>query len=204
VALFRSRLERRLWLAAGGLQAAIFLSLAWVRPVSAALRDLGLLRGAMIGAFLAVAAGAGWALARTRPGGREVAVLLPFAGFYLAVLATMERAEEAFHFVEYGALGGLVYGALAARRAAAPFSPAGAGAPGAAEPPLRAPGLGLRALAPPALGAALLTALAGWVDEGIQHLLPTRYYDLRDVGFNALAGVVAVGALTAWRLVRRR
>ena len=104
MALFRSRLERRLWLAAGGLLAAIYLSLGLVRPVSSALRDLGLLRGTMIGAFLAVAAGVGWALARTRPGWREVAVLLPFAGFYLWVLSTMERAEEAFHFVQYGSL----------------------------------------------------------------------------------------------------
>lgn len=196
MALFRSRLERRLWLAAGGLLTAIYLSLAWVRPVSEALRALGLLRGTLIGAFLAVAAGAGWALARTRPGWREVAVLLPFAGFYLAVLSTMARAEEAFHFVEYGALGGLVYGALAVRRSA--LDPRANPAAAADTRP------GLRALGPPALGAALLTALAGWVDEGIQLFLPRRYYDLRDIGFNALAGVVAATALTAWRLVRRR
>jgi hypothetical protein len=195
VALFRSRLERRLWLASGGLLAAIYLSLAWVRPVSEALRALGLLRGTLIGAFLAVAAGVGWALARTRPRWREVAVLVPFAAFYLAVLSTMERAEEAFHFVQYGSLGALVYGALAVRRAAGQLPAGGAAA---------APRPTLRALAPPALGAALLTAAAGWVDEGIQHVLPQRYYDLRDVGFNALAGVVAVAALTAWRLVRGR
>ncbi len=177
MAIFRTALERRLWLAAGGLLAAIYLTLAWVRPISDALRSWGLLRATMIGAFLAVAAVAGWALARSRPGWREVAVLAPFAVFYVAVLATMERAEEAFHFVEYGALGALIYGALAARR----------------PDYLR-----------PALGTVLLTALAGWADEGIQALLPERYYDLRDVGFNALAGVIAAVAITAWRLARRR
>jgi hypothetical protein len=33
---------------------------------------------------------------------------------------------------------------------------------------------------------------AGWIDELIQGLLPTRYYDLRDVAFNAAAGLLAL------------
>ncbi len=47
--------------------------------------------------------------------------------------------------------------------------------------------------------AVLFTLAAGWIDEGIQALLPTRHDDLRDVGFNALAGVMA---LTAFGLIR--
>lgn len=180
MAIFRNSLERRLWLAAGGLLAAIYLTLAWVRPISEALRSWGLLRATMIGIFVAVAAVAGWALARTRPGWREVAVLAPFAVFYVAVLSVMEQAEEAFHFVQYGAFAALVYAALAARR------------------PERDD------LVRPALGAMLVTAVAGWIDEGIQGLLPSRFYDLRDVGFNALAGVIASAAITAWRRTRRR
>ncbi len=43
--------------------------------------------------------------------------------------------------------------------------------------------------------ALLFTAAAGWLDEGIQALLPTRHYDLRDVGFNALAGALACASL---------
>jgi hypothetical protein len=43
--------------------------------------------------------------------------------------------------------------------------------------------------------ALLFTVAAGWLDEGIQALLPTRHYDLRDVGFNALAGALACAAL---------
>lgn len=203
MAIFRSRLERRLWLAAGGLLATIFATLAWVRPLSRALRDLGLLRGTMIGVFLVVAAGVAWAMARTRPRWPEVAVVVPFGGIYLAVLATMERAEEAFHFVEYGAFGGLVYGALAVRREA--WAAVARAAPAAANPdPPSPPRPGMHALLPPALGASIVTALAGWADEGVQHLLPGRYYDLRDVVFNALAGVLAAAALTCWRLVRRR
>ncbi len=43
--------------------------------------------------------------------------------------------------------------------------------------------------------ALVFTLAAGWLDEGIQALLPSRVYDLRDVGFNALAGVLACGSL---------
>jgi hypothetical protein len=41
----------------------------------------------------------------------------------------------------------------------------------------------------------LFVAAAGWIDEGIQALLPSRYYDLRDVAFNAAAGLMALAAI---------
>ena len=43
--------------------------------------------------------------------------------------------------------------------------------------------------------AFLFVAVAGWIDEGIQALLPSRFYDLRDVAFNAAAGLMALVAL---------
>ena len=45
------------------------------------------------------------------------------------------------------------------------------------------------------LASAVFVAAAGWVDEGIQALLPSRFYDLRDVAFNAAAGLLALTAL---------
>ena len=44
----------------------------------------------------------------------------------------------------------------------------------------------------------------GWLDEGIQWLLPGRVYDLRDVGFNALAAAMAVFGRLALAWARRR
>ena len=55
-----------------------------------------------------------------------------------------------------------------------------------------------------AVAAIALTTAAGWIDEGIQYLLPNRTYDLRDVAFNATAGTVAVAALTLRAWARRR
>jgi len=50
----------------------------------------------------------------------------------------------------------------------------------------------------------VLTVAAGWFDEGIQYLLPERYYDLRDVAFNAAAGALAVIALAGRERARSR
>ncbi|MCK5438817.1 MAG: hypothetical protein KAI97_02685 [Gemmatimonadetes bacterium] len=49
-----------------------------------------------------------------------------------------------------------------------------------------------------------MTALLSWLDEGIQALLPSRVYDLRDVGVNALAGLMAIAASLALARARRR
>ncbi len=55
----------------------------------------------------------------------------------------------------------------------------------------------------PAELTVVVTALLGWIDEGIQSLLPNRAYDLRDVGFNALAGLMAIVASLLLALARR-
>jgi VanZ family protein len=46
----------------------------------------------------------------------------------------------------------------------------------------------------------VVTSALGWIDEGIQALLPNRVYDLRDVGTNAFAAVMATLAsvVLAW------
>ncbi|MFQ5351431.1 MAG: VanZ family protein [Thermoanaerobaculia bacterium] len=171
-----SQRERRLWIWAGGLLLAIYASFYSVRPLADWLRERGLLRGTIIGLFL-LAAGLvlRWCLARS-PGWREIAVLAGFTLLYLAVLWPIRFPEERFHLLEYGLFAGLVYLALLERRR---------------------PGAELRWSAPAALVAALATGLAGWLDEGIQHLLPNRQYDWLDVGLNLLAAVLAIGALAA-------
>ena len=45
------------------------------------------------------------------------------------------------------------------------------------------------------VACALFVCAVGWLDEGIQALLPSRVYDLRDVGFNAAAGLMALVAI---------
>lgn len=38
----------------------------------------------------------------------------------------------------------------------------------------------------------VLVAVFGWMDEGIQYFVPDRYYDIKDVGLNALSGLLAL------------
>ena len=145
--------------------------------VSNALRDAGRLRltvGVVFG--LAAATLLGVLASRgwlRRP--RVWAVLGLAGAAYAAAIWPMNSPEEKVHFVEYGLVGVLAFFAAPVRLE------------------------GFRRFA----AAALFTAAAGWLDEGIQALLPSRYYDLRDVGFNAAAGVFALLALAGMRAAVR-
>lgn len=180
--LFHSQREKLLWIAAATLVAAIYALLYPMPQVVDLLRGRGLLRVTVVVAFVLAGIALAEAVRRTRPGWREVLAIAALAPAYALVLQAMRRAEEAFHFLEYGLLGVLVYLALIERFRA-------------------------RAAAPPwwiAPAAVVLTTAAGWLDEGIQALLPNRYYDLRDVGFNAAAGALAVAAVVLRTRARRR
>lgn len=181
---FLSPRERRLWLLAGLLLLLTWSTLYVARSVTTWLRDHNLLTVTMALMTVSLVAAVLWDLRRSRAGWRGWAVLAAVALVLAALAPVLTGPEEAMHFVQYGLFGGLAYGALRERRRAAA---------GHLSPPLRHP----------ALVAILLTALAGWGDEGIQYLLPNRYYDLRDVAFNAGAGVLAVAALAGREWARR-
>jgi hypothetical protein len=163
---------RRLGWLTGGYLGALYLSLYPFQFVLDFLRQRGLLRAAVAGVFVAAATGAAAFGIRARWTAAQWAVAAAAALLLALLAARLEVAQERLHLVEYGLLALLVRALLVARWGA-----------GAEQRELRA-----RA----ALGAVVLTAAAGWVDEGIQALLPNRYYDLRDVGFNAGAGLLAV------------
>lgn len=186
MSLFLTRRERNLWWSACGLLALIYSTLSLVRPLTEWLRDQNLLIPLLI---LLFAGFAGWGLRglRRRPPGRwEAGVLVGVALAYGVLFLTLHSAEEAMHFVEYGLVAVLVYEALSERKEA------------------RAVAGGWVLLRRPTLGAVLLTGAAGWLDEGIQHLLPDRYYDLRDVAFNAAAALLALAAIAGRDWARRR
>ncbi|GMU63701.1 MAG: hypothetical protein AMXMBFR34_54640 [Myxococcaceae bacterium] len=152
---------------------SIYGTLAVARRLTDALRDAGMLK-LTVGFGFALA---GLAVVVTvwrvpelrRP--RTLAALALSAVVYGLVVWPMDSPEEKLHFIEYGAVGVLAF---------------------LATPPLWT-------TRRRALGAALFTTAAGWLDEGLQAVLPSRHYDLRDVGFNALAGVLALGALLVIR-----
>ena len=77
--------------------------------------------------------------------------------------------EEALHVAQYALLGVLVYRALSHRVRDYSIYP-----------------LGL-----------LFTSMVGMVDEYIQWMVPSRYFDLRDIGINSFSGLLAQLGLVA-------
>lgn len=152
----------------------LYGTLSVARRITETVREAGLLRASVATAFGLAALALIVFLARN-PALRTPRTLLTTLAVglvYAAVVFPMSSPEEKLHFLEYGAVGVLAF-----------FS----------SPPAWT--------APRRFGfAAFFTLAAGWTDEGIQALLPNRYYDLRDVGFNALAGVMA---LAAFAVIRR-
>jgi hypothetical protein len=119
---------------------------------------------------------------RRAAGGREWAVLAVAAAAYALFAASLDVPQERLHLVEYGGLALLLRAAFAERRKAAGLPPSA------------------RAEIVRALGASIAV---GWVDEIVQGILPNRQYDLRDVGFNALAAAMALATAAALESARR-
>lgn len=176
---FRSVRERRLWVAVA---VAVSLLLAALYPfqlVLDALRARNLLRLSIAGLFLVVAVPVVYSLARRRAPLRAWIVLAAAGAVYLVLAVAMEVPQERLHLVEYGALAILLRAAFAESAA---VRPRGA----------HSTIVDLRSL--------LAATAIGWLDEAMQGILPNRMYDLRDVGFNALAAAVALGAAAALRV----
>ena len=111
---------------------------------------------------------------KRRPGRREIWVALGVTAVYgMAMLRMGGSPEERTHLFEYGIVAVLIYQALAER------------------------GRNGRRVPVPAALALVTAVLLGWLDEGIQALLPNRVYDTFDVASNSLAALIAIGANVA-------
>ena len=154
-----------------------YATLTVTRTLTNALRSANLLRwsvAALFGAACVVAV----LLLRRQIGQftwRLGVVVAAVLATYAAVIWPLQSPEEKVHFLQYGLIAVLAQAALPVRWSTTKR----------------------------ACVAAAFTGCAGWLDEGIQYLLPSRFYDLRDVGFNALAGVMALTAVAAIRWAGR-
>jgi hypothetical protein len=181
--LFLAQRERWLWTLAALLLLLIYGSSYLVRILLDRLMERGWLGGAVFLLFATVGAVLVVVLVRGRPGPREMGLIAAGALTYWVILSSMELPQERIHFVEYGLLGGLFYAALKERWSQRSWR--------------------LFSRRSPELWAVILTALAGWLDELIQAVVPGRFYDLRDVAFNALAGGLLVGIVALRDRIRR-
>jgi hypothetical protein len=152
---------------------AIYCTLGVIRPFTNYLRDHRALRPTVAVLFTLTAIATLLVIFRQKRNRTwPVAGALALTGLlYAAAIYPMDSPEEKVHFIEYGVVALLVDAS----------SPAGWSA------------------RKRFFLSALFVLAAGWIDEGIQAILPDRYYDLRDVFFDAAAGVMALVALTVLR-----
>jgi VanZ family protein len=165
--------EKKLWIAAALCLGAIYTAIFFARRLVDFLRARGEMRVTVLAVFALAGAVVGWRVLRSKPGWKEIVAVLLSGALYVLALSRLERHEERLHFLEYGLFAGFVEAALRER--------------------------GRRW---PGVTAIAITAVAGWIDEGIQAMVPGRIYDLRDVLFNAAAGLLAVLGITLRRLAR--
>ena len=149
--------------------AAIYSTLGLTSLLAEALLEAGMFTNAFIIAFFLMLIAVLTQGLRARPRGVELGIGLGIAAVYIMVFARMGIVERT-HLFEYSIVATLIYEALKERV-----------------------GQGHRVRVP-ALLAILISSMVGVTDEFIQLLLPNRVFDLMDMGFNALASLMAVTA----------
>ena len=155
MSFFSSRRERRLWLALVIVLAGIYGTLGNAPEIAAMLRERKSLTGATFVVFLVALVVISVLFIRRRPGRVEIAAGAGILIVYLLAWIRIGVAtpEERTHLFEYSLVAALVHEALLERR----------------ENGRRVP--------VPAILALIISILLGWLDEGIQSLLPNRVYD---------------------------
>lgn len=178
--LFTSARERRLWLWAIAVVVGIYSTLGLAQTLAKVLRDRDMIgAGSFIFSLFLVGAAVLALGLKARPRGVEIGVALGIVAVYLLVFLRMAIPEERGHIIEYSVLAVFIYEALTERVRNGRRVPAAA------------------------VIAWVMTALLGWLDEGIQALLPNRVYDIRDVGFNSFAAFLAIAASLALTWTRK-
>lgn len=178
--IFSSKRERRLWLALLIVLAAIYATLGQAPAIVAALGE-GILESAgnnLVFVIIVLLVVIPVFFIDKRLGRAEVAVGAGILTVYLLAWLRLGSWEERTHLFEYALVAALVHEALLERR----------------ENGRRVP--------VPALLALVISLLLGWLDEGIQSLLPNRVFELIDVAFNSIAATMIIGM--RWLVARAR
>jgi drug/metabolite transporter (DMT)-like permease len=179
--IFTSKRERHLWLWAFLIVLTIYSTLGLAGRLTEPLRERNLLNGLFFVGFTLIVAAIianGW---RKHTRQREIWMALGIVAVYgMAMVRVFVSPEERTHLIEYGIVAVLIYEALIERDRNG------------------------RRVSIPAIRAMVVIAVLGLLDEGIQGLLPNRIFDIRDIGFNALAGIMAIASTVVLTWARQR
>jgi len=158
------------WGYATALTLLIYSTLSIVRPISSYLRktipNVDLVGNISLILFVGLAILTAYIYIRKGRLNRlsTLCLLLIVLSIYAAIIWNIKLAEEKIHFFEYALLSFLCY---------------------------RAFRIDMNRITAYLL-SLILVILLGWGDELIQHLLPERYYDIRDVVMNGGGGLLGL------------
>ena len=169
-----------LWLAIAVYTRIVLVTAYFAQFALDALRAGNALAETVVAAFVLVAVVLAVVVVLRRPGIGELVLVVVGARAYLLVFSALHIVQERIHLIQYGLLGALAYAAFENHWS------------GDRQSSVR-----------PVVAALLLTTAIGWIDEGIQHLLPHRVYDSRDVALNAISGALAIGLVAGRQRLRR-
>ena len=172
--IFTSLREKKLWLWAFAVFAAIFSNLFIGQLITKIFNNQNTQAGILMFGMLLIGLAVTVHGLKTRPKKTEIAIWLGISAVYLLFFLRLGLAERS-HLIEYSVLAIFIHKAFNERARH-------------------------KKLPNPALWAILLSTSIGVIDEGIQLFLPYRVFDYNDILFNLLASTMAVGAslLIAW------
>ena len=172
MSIFTSKRERNLWLALAAALAGIYASMGHAPAIVATLgaNILEQVGDNLVLALLILLVAIPIGFIRKGARKTEAAIWAGIVALYLLAWLRLGSLEARTHLVEYSMVAGLIHEALLERRANGRNVPS------------------------PALLALTIAVLLGWIDEGVQSLLPNRVGDMMDVLFNTLAALLIIGA----------
>ena len=166
---FTSSRERRLWFWAVAVVVAIYSTLGLAGRLAEVIGEHPSLPAVFFFLMLLTVVAIVGSGLKGRPGRRDVWIALGVTAVYaMAVLRMGVSPAERTHLMEYSIVAVLIYQALRER----------------SENGRRVP--------VPAVLALVVTVVVGWLDEGIQAVLPNRVYDNFDVFSNFVAATIGI------------
>ena len=180
MSIFSSSRERRLWMWTLIVVGVLYSTLGVTPKVAASLLSKNLNAALFVVGMMLVGATIISRGLKIRLSGANLGIVLGVVAAYVLVFVRFTSTEERSHLIEYGVVAAFIHEALEER--------ARQGRPVPFHSVL----------------AVLATALIGVVDEFIQHFIPNRVFDPQDIFFNAIAGAIAVAAISALAWAQKR
>lgn len=176
---FKSQREKQLWFWVFVLLVSVYSSIGLAPSFINFLQKEGLLSGAFGLGFLIFIFMIFFHGIQSKPNLSKVMIWLGIIAIYILVMVRISLPEERSHLIEYGVVSIFIHRAIQER--------------------VKSGGN----ISHPTLVTIFIASIFGIVDEVIQFFIPSRVFDFRDIVFNVLAVLMAIGGSSMIRLMSK-